>query len=57
MITARVSHEVPTFTLKCVGCKTTEDRPASECREQPFCKKCFMPMVLEKVRKNNVNRG
>ena len=41
---------VPTFTLKCVGCSMTEDRPAAECREQPFCTKCYMPMVLDKVK-------
>lgn len=41
--------KVPTFTLKCVGCKIVEDRPASECREMPFCKECFMPMTLEKA--------
>jgi len=42
--------KVPTFTLKCVGCNIKEDRPAAECREQPFCTKCYMPMVLEKVK-------
>ncbi len=43
--------KVPTFTLKCVGCGIKEDRPASDCRgEQPFCNKCYMPMVLEKVK-------
>ena len=39
----------PTFKLCCVGCKRTEDRPARECTEQPFCSKCSMPMTLEKV--------
>ena len=38
-----------TFKLKCIGCKMIERRPAEECREQPFCKKCLMPMVLEEV--------
>jgi hypothetical protein len=37
-----------TFTLKCVGCGKTEDRPAAECEKQPFCT-CGMLMVLEKV--------
>ena len=41
--------KVPTFTLKCVGCKTVENRPAAECREMPFCTKCYMPMLLEKA--------
>lgn len=38
-----------TFTLKCVGCGKKDNRPASECTEMPFCDKCYMPMVLEKV--------
>lgn len=41
--------QVAMFRLKCVGCHAVEDRPAEECREQPFCKKCYMPMVLERV--------
>lgn len=41
--------QMTTFKLKCVGCKAIETRPAAECREQPFCKLCSMPMVLEKV--------
>jgi hypothetical protein len=41
-----------TFKLKCVGCGTIEKRLAAECREQPYCKKCFMPMVLEEVKVN-----
>lgn len=35
-----------TFTLKCVTCGVIETRPASECHEQPFCKKCYGPMLL-----------
>lgn len=38
-----------TFTLKCVGCKKKEKRPAADCVEMPVCKICFMPMTLEKV--------
>lgn len=41
--------EVATFKLKCVGCGGVESRPASECREMPFCNKCYMPMTLEEV--------
>jgi hypothetical protein len=41
--------KVPTFKLKCVGCGRMESRPASECREMPFCNHCFMPMTLEEV--------
>jgi hypothetical protein len=26
-----------------------EKRPAGECVEMPFCKACYMPMVLEEV--------
>lgn len=39
----------PTFTLRCVGCKRIETRPARDCREMPFCQICYMPMTLEKV--------
>lgn len=46
---AATKIRIPMFTLKCVGCGMVEDRPASECREMPFCEKCFMPMTLEKV--------
>ena len=38
-----------TFTLRCVGCKRTEKRPADKCIEQPFCSECYMPMILETV--------
>ena len=38
-----------TFVLRCVGCHTLEERPAEQCIEMPFCKKCYMPMVLEEV--------
>jgi hypothetical protein len=37
------------FKLRCVGCCMVEERDADDCREQPFCNKCYMPMVLEKV--------
>ena len=37
------------FKLKCVGCETVEERPAEECLEQPFCLKCYMPMMLIEV--------
>jgi hypothetical protein len=37
------------FKLKCVGCGCTEERPAENCRDQPFCEKCYMPMTLERV--------
>ncbi len=37
------------FSLRCVGCKIRETRPAEDCKEQPYCNKCSMPMILEKV--------
>ena len=37
------------FKLKCVGCGTVEIRDAEQCKEQPFCDKCYMPMTLESV--------
>jgi hypothetical protein len=43
------TEQAATFKLKCVGCHTVETRPAAECQEQPFCKKCFLPMTLEEV--------
>lgn len=49
--------QVATFKLKCVGCQTIEKRPADECKEMPFCNKCFMPMVLVEVTiKNKAER-
>lgn len=45
--------QTATFKLRCVGCKAIEHRPASECREMPFCEKCSMPMVLEEVSVKN----
>jgi rRNA maturation endonuclease Nob1 len=45
--------QIATFKLRCVGCGIKEDRPAEECREMPFCKKCFMPMVLLAVTVKN----
>lgn len=41
--------QVASFKLICVGCRDKETRPASECTEQPYCKKCFLPMVLDEV--------
>lgn len=41
--------QVAAFKLKCVGCAMVETRPAADCTEQPFCNKCFMPMVLLEV--------
>lgn len=46
---ATVGEPQAMFTLKCVGCGKIENRPASECHEQPFCNDCYMPMTLEKV--------
>lgn len=37
------------FKLKCVGCGHVETRDASDCTEQPFCDKCYMPMTPEQV--------
>jgi hypothetical protein len=37
------------FKLKCVGCKVVETRQAEDCQEQPYCNKCYMPMVLVEV--------
>jgi len=44
------------FKLKCVGCGYVEERPANDCREQPFCDKCYMPMTLESVESKSVQR-
>jgi len=48
--------QAATFKLQCVSCKTVEDRPASECKEMPFCDHCFMPMVLIEVEVKNGRR-
>lgn len=45
-----------TFKLRCVGCQIIQHRPAAECKEMPFCKKCFMPMVLVEVTIKNPTR-
>jgi len=37
------------FTLKCVGCGMVERRDAEQCRDQPFCNKCYMPMTVTDV--------
>lgn len=42
------------FTLKCVGCGIVEIRPASKCQEQPYCTKCYCPMVLQKAEVRNL---
>lgn len=42
--------------LKCVSCNKKEigeDVP----KEQPFCKECFSPMVLEGIEKIKVEAG
>jgi hypothetical protein len=41
-----------TFKLKCVGCGAIDRRDAEECREQPFCTKCYCPMILESATVN-----
>jgi len=41
---------IVTFSLKCVGCGAKDTRPAEECREQPYCKKCYLPMVVDEVK-------
>lgn len=38
-----------TFTLKCIGCKKVEQRPAAACHDQPICR-CGMPMLLKEVK-------
>lgn len=44
------AEQAATFHLKCVGPgRHRENRPASECKEMPFCKTCSMPMVLDTV--------
>lgn len=45
--------QTATFKLRCVGCQTIETRPAHDCHEQPFCNRCYMPMVLEEVSVKN----
>ncbi len=45
--------KVKAVVLKCVSCKAKEVRPAMPV-EMPFCAKCGMPMLLEKV---SVDRG
>lgn len=43
-----MNPEKSVFLLKCVA-RHKEERPATECREMPMCKTCFMPMILEGV--------
>jgi hypothetical protein len=38
-----------TFKLKCVICGDKETRQLSHHDEQPFCSKCYGPMIVDKV--------
>lgn len=38
-----------TFKLVCVSCGAKDERPAEKCKEQPFCEKCYSPMILDCV--------
>lgn len=37
------------FVLQCVTCKAIEQREVKDVREQPFCEKCYMPMITKTV--------
>lgn len=38
-----------TFKLVCVSCEAKDERHAEDCKEQPFCEKCYSPMILDRV--------
>ncbi len=40
--------KLASIVLKCLGCKAKEKRTEMP-RNQPFCPKCGMPMLLEKI--------
>lgn len=44
------------FVLKCVGCKHEEERECKTVTEQPYCEKCYQPMVVKSVILNKVVR-
>lgn len=37
------------FVLECVSCKATEQRETKTVTEQPFCEKCYSPMITKTV--------
>lgn len=37
------------FVLQCVGCKAIEQKQTKDVHDQPFCSKCYMPMVTKSV--------
>jgi hypothetical protein len=37
------------FVLRCVTCKNREERECKTVTEQPFCDRCYSPMVTESV--------
>ena len=37
------------FVLQCVSCKAIDQRETKNVTEQPFCEKCYSPMVTKSV--------
>jgi hypothetical protein len=37
------------FVLECVTCKAVEQRQTKDVTEQPFCDKCYSPMVTKSL--------
>ncbi len=37
------------FVLRCVTCKGRDERECKTVTEQPFCDRCYSPMVTESV--------